>query len=200
VQYHATCPTGYTVLWNKLTYHTATPSNPKGQSEVLFEIATAPDPIAPAPFDPNSFSDFYEMAEAKWSKAEGNAGAVTTNKDCTKVGDCFADPENCTFTNPGAVNTYQWLTSTNGPSPAAPLGDGLPASTTTTPSVCPKDIEQNLSRLITQTPVPGAGPVLGAALARQPYLNLRLTLKPTPDNVAPTLTDWSLSYQCISAE
>jgi len=61
-------------------------------------------------------------------------------------------------------------------------------------------IEDQLKRGTLQTPFPGAGAMLGAALARQPYLNLRLTLKPTPDNVAPTLRDWSLSYQCISAE
>jgi len=200
VQYHATCPTGYQVVWNKFTYHTATPSTAKGYSEVFFEVATAPEPVPPAAFDPSTFSDFYEIAEAKWSKDEKDTGILQTGSNCTKAGDCFADPENCTFVNPSPTNTYAWLTNTNGPSPAAPIGDGLPAGTTTKPSVCPKDIEDQLKRGTLQTPFPGAGAMLGAALARQPYLNLRLTLKPTPDNVVPTLRDWSLSYQCISAE
>ena len=199
VQYHATCPTGYQVVWNKLTYHSATPQTAKGLSEILFEVATAPDPIPPAAFDPTTFSDFYEVAEAKWTQTEGNTGTVVSGTSCTNSNKCFADPENCGFTYPN-TGAYQWLTNTNGPSPPAPLGDGLPAATTTSPSVCPKDIENQLERAITNTPFPGAGPTVGAKLARSPYLNLRLTLKPTPDNVAPTLRDWSLSYQCISAE
>jgi len=200
VQYHATCPTGFQVLWNKFTYKSATPQTPKGQSEILFEVATAPDPIPPAVFDPTTFSDFFEIAEAKWSKDEKNTGIIQTGSDCTKAGDCFADPENCTFVNPDNAAAYQWLTNTNGPSPSAPLGDGLPAATTTKPNVCPKDIENQLERATTNTPFPGAGPVVGAGLARNPYLNLRMTLKPTPDNVPPVLTNWSLSYQCVSAE
>jgi hypothetical protein len=209
VDYKATCPPGYIVVWNKLIYHTATPTDKSGASEIFFEAATAPEPIAPAAFDPATFSDYVTLAEAKWSKFEKNTGTTTvttdldacaTGKGCCAAADCLSDPENCTFVNPGTAGQYVWFNNSNGPSAAAPLGDGLPASTTKSPSTCPKDIETQFKRPIGQVPFDGLGPTDGAKAARNPRLRLRMTLRPTPLNVLPTLKDWSLSFQCIAQE
>ncbi|MDB4939115.1 MAG: hypothetical protein JWP87_6087, partial [Labilithrix sp.] len=150
------------------------------------------------------------LAEAKWSSYEGNNGTVTTTgnldncggvRGCCDPTKCLSDPENCTFTNPGTAGQYTWLTNTNvNPSPAAPLGDGLPASSTLKPSTCPKDIEDQFKRVIGSVPFDGLDPGPGAIAARNPYLRLRMTLRPTPDNTLPTLKDWSLSFQCVASE
>ena len=97
--YHAVCPTGTTVLWDKLSYDTTAASNASGSSEVFFEAATAPD-VAGAP---GAYSAFIEMAEA--------------------TDDLFAgrkDPEKCSAIKP-FVPPYVWPSCTNvGPGPAPP--------------------------------------------------------------------------------
>ena len=128
---------------------------------------------------PGVYSPYYQLAEA----TDDASGAFKK------------DPEKCSTTKPFAP-PYAWPTCTNDPAPAkfSPC--------------CPKDIEDQFTRLTTNLPFPGAGPpvdplqpIPGPALARQEWLRLQITVKATPDNKKDvTLNSWSLSYQCIATE
>ncbi len=211
IQYHAkACPVGTEVVWNKLQYHTKTPkSTVKGVdvfSEIFFEAQTAPETpdggVPPA----SAFTPFVTMAEAKYNAYEGNNGTLTTtlpncggSPGCCAAGSnanqCMSDPENCTFVNPAAAGTYKWFTNTNGPA-ASPT-----PSTDTNPSTCPKDFEDQFMRPVTNTPFAGLDPLPGKKAARGPWLNLKMTLRGTPDgSKTPTLVDWGISYQCVAIE
>jgi hypothetical protein len=175
--YHATCPTGFGVQWNKLIYDTTCPKNASGTSEVFFEAATAPD-VAGAP---GVLTPYYEVGEA-----QANNGGLPYVVGSATLG---SDPEQCSFTLPFAQSPgYAWNTCSN-------LGPGP------NPNCCPKDFTSQFSRPTTQTPFPGAGAAAGLVAAQNPWLSLHVVVKATPDNKKDaTLNSYSLSYQCVARE
>ena len=133
---------------------------------------------------------FFEAATAP-EIALGLPGAYSSFVELAEATDnAFAsrrDPTKCSGSLP-SVPPYSWTGCTNttvGPAPPC----------------CPKDIEDQFSRAVAQTPFPGVGTTAGAALARNPWLRLQITVKATPDNKKDaTLNSWGLSYQCVAAE
>ena len=120
---------------------------------------------------PGVYSLNYELAEAKTNGPPGPPQA---------------DPEKCTSLLPF---------------PQAPLYAWASCSGPATPNCCPKDIETLFSRPVGGLPFEGAGPAAGALLARQDWLRLSVTIKSTPDALKDaTLTDLSISYQCVARE
>jgi hypothetical protein len=169
--YHATCPPGNAVLWNKLMYDTTCPKSGSSSAEVFFEAAFAKDMGGGVP---GTFSSFLELAEA------------ANNSNFSK------DPEQCTFTQPNAQSPgYTWPTCTSGDPGVAGAG----------PDCCPKDIENLIERDPAATPYPGVGPTMGKQLAQSEFMKLQITVKATLDNKKDaTLNSWSVSYQCIPNE
>ncbi len=178
-QYQATCPAGYAPRWNKLYWNTSCPRNASGTSEITFEAATAPDNAGV----PGVFGQFIVIGEAQSDTGiPGNSYTIN--------GVAFgSDPQVCDNINPGPANTYIWNTCSN----TSTIGPS--------PSCCPKDFLREFTKPITATPFFGDGPTQGTIDDQNPWLDLRITLRTTPDGKqTPKLNSWSLSYTCVGIE
>lgn len=99
-----------------------------------------------------------------------------------------SDPEICTTT------PTTFATCTN----ADTAGVAKPGPT---PPCCPKDILAQFQRPTTSSPFPGYGILPGQSNDENPWLQLNIQLKTTPDGKnAPTVNSFQLSYQCVSNE
>jgi hypothetical protein len=171
--FHATCPPGYNVNWREFQYNSTVPNNGSGTAEVVFSAATAPDSGGEA----GTFSQAVTIAEAR------------SNSATTK-----SDPEDCT-TTPTTVATCTNAAATTGAIQTGP-----------TPPCCPKDILAQFQRPVTGPPTtpnlfPGFGVANGLANDQNPWLQLNIQLKTTPDGKGlPTADGFQLSYQCVSNE